>query len=542
MRRLQLGLVVAEMASRERGPSNGVLGAAQPGAPEGIARLVKARDRTDAAFDALQKALSDTVVARPAVAGLVKQARERLQLARADVDTTAAKPLAQRQAGDVSQAVANMFAVIDALEQPTAMLLNEALSAYPAVGDPLTAARLAAELREYAGQLGSQFTVALTTRQPLRDVERVAIERLRGRIEQLHKLLAIRTQGHQERPSVQMAMTAMQSRYFQTAIPLVESLVQIGTAGGQYGIDTATFAARYVPDMDSIVDLRNVLMDTALSHAAQEQSRAQTALAIVLALCALTVATLVLTLWVVRNRVVQRISKITALIVGLAQGDLERTVPTSRSKDEVADMLRAIGVLKEHGLARRQLETERQQLIDQLRDQSNTDFLTDLPNRRGFFSMASLVFANLRRHRLPASLMLLDVDHFKRVNDTHGHAAGDAVLIEVGKRCRALCRAGDVVARYGGEEFLILMPQCDFANAMLRAEALRRDIEAAPVTMPEGQALQITASFGVSPCLDSDGSIEDVIERADDLLYEAKHRGRNQVVGAPGSPPELPQA
>lgn len=127
-------------------------------------------------------------------------------------------------------------------------------------------------------------------------------------------------------------------------------------------------------------------------------------------------------------------------------------------------------------------------------------------------------------------LILLDLDYFKRINDTHGHLAGDAVLKEVVRRLQASLRASDSVGRYGGEEFIVLLPELDIARGRQRIEALQRVVGAEPVQVPDGPAIQVTCSFGVTVAKAGRGqSAESLLKEADAALYQAKANGRNRV-------------
>ena len=140
--------------------------------------------------------------------------------------------------------------------------------------------------------------------------------------------------------------------------------------------------------------------------------------------------------------------------------------------------------------------------------------------------------------------MLVDLDDFKKVNDTHGHPAGDAVLRTVGEVLGAGVRQIDLAARYGGEEFVVLVPESDLAGALQLAKRLRLAISKARVELPNGRMLKVTASVGVAVKADLT-SPEELIAAADDALYEAKRAGKNRVVAAgaePTAPKKKPRA
>lgn len=171
-----------------------------------------------------------------------------------------------------------------------------------------------------------------------------------------------------------------------------------------------------------------------------------------------------------------------------------------------------------------------ERLGDRLLRWSLTDSLTGLPNRRAFFDALDRTLAAGRRRRQPTAVVAIDLDEFKRVNDTAGHVAGDLALVEVARRLAAVSRSEDTTARLGGEEFGLVLPQADLEAATGAAERLRQEIATAPV-VAEGRSFDLTVSIGVAVAADDETSSA-VYARADALLYEAKRLGRNRVVAA----------
>jgi diguanylate cyclase (GGDEF)-like protein len=176
--------------------------------------------------------------------------------------------------------------------------------------------------------------------------------------------------------------------------------------------------------------------------------------------------------------------------------------------------------------------TEQRRLEDQLRILASTDMLTKVFNRRSFFEHAEGVMGAPAAARRPASLILLDIDHFKRINDDYGHHAGDGALVAVANLCRSEARRGDIIARFGGEEFILLLPETPLAQAEQMADALRERIAAERIATAEG-VIALTASLGVAT---HDGETKDtdqLVEKADKALYAAKRAGRNRVMVFP---------
>jgi diguanylate cyclase (GGDEF)-like protein len=160
---------------------------------------------------------------------------------------------------------------------------------------------------------------------------------------------------------------------------------------------------------------------------------------------------------------------------------------------------------------------------------SETDHLTGLYNMRGFAIVADRLFAQSMRYKRPASLLMIDVDNLKQINDVHGHEAGNRLLLLVAKCIEAEMRHTDVLARYGGDEFVALLPETPVDGALDVAERIRQAVESAPLDIG-GKRLATTVSVGLAGFTQDGSSIDTVLARADRALYLAKEQGRNKVV------------
>ncbi|MCP4687496.1 MAG: diguanylate cyclase [Desulfobacterales bacterium] len=157
-----------------------------------------------------------------------------------------------------------------------------------------------------------------------------------------------------------------------------------------------------------------------------------------------------------------------------------------------------------------------------------TDALTGAFNRRYFFKQAENEIRRAKRYDRTLSFLLLDIDHFKKVNDTHGHFAGDEALKALTESCKSSIRDCDIFARHGGEEFSMILPETDEDGAFILAERLRKVIEKMTISH-EGSRFNFTVSIGVASFKSGDKTVEAVMTRADDALYEAKRKGRNRI-------------
>ncbi len=180
--------------------------------------------------------------------------------------------------------------------------------------------------------------------------------------------------------------------------------------------------------------------------------------------------------------------------------------------------------------------TATRQLQEELRLMASTDPLTGLLNRRRFLERAEADFQRSQRYRHELAVVMLDIDHFKAINDSHGHFAGDQALIGMSRACEKLLRNTDILGRWGGEEFVILMPETPLAGAAILAERLREELAQLAVATTAGP-LHFTVSAGVAARGEPDAGITDIMHRADSALYAAKQRGRNriQILTAEGS-------
>jgi two-component system cell cycle response regulator len=196
-------------------------------------------------------------------------------------------------------------------------------------------------------------------------------------------------------------------------------------------------------------------------------------------------------------------------------------------------------------LARVRTQVRRRRYHDRLRERIQTsmsmaftDSLTGLYNRRYLMTHLDRKLMGIAETGKPVSVMLFDVDHFKAVNDTHGHGVGDDVLVKLAEVASDNLRSVDLVARLGGEEFVVVMPESNAATAMQVAERLCAQVAESSIDLPDGTPISVTVSIGVATSETADEMADDLLERADAALYTAKNAGRNrcQLDDAPAAP------
>jgi diguanylate cyclase (GGDEF)-like protein len=174
-------------------------------------------------------------------------------------------------------------------------------------------------------------------------------------------------------------------------------------------------------------------------------------------------------------------------------------------------------------------EIEVRAILAQAHELANTDVLTFLPNRRKILSSLQEEVIRSNRYHTPLAISILDIDHFKKVNDTYGHVAGDQVLRSVAARLRAHIRHPDTIGRYGGEEFLIVLPNSELQAAAEQASRLCQQIRDLHIDVND-QVISVTISVGVAQLQIESETWEQLLHRADEALYRAKELGRNRWV------------
>jgi diguanylate cyclase (GGDEF)-like protein len=234
-----------------------------------------------------------------------------------------------------------------------------------------------------------------------------------------------------------------------------------------------------------------------------------------------------LLLYVFSENLVERIVKLQELSSGIKEGNFSgiELLKIDKPKDEL-DHLR--NNLVDTALTIGKLLSELEEKNRELQELAYCDPLTGLPNRRFFFEHASLIFEEVKRYEKPLSLLVMDIDYFKEINDTYGHDVGDLVLKTFADVLKGIVRKSDICARFSGEEFVVLLPNTDLEGAKVLAERIRTTVAKNPVE--HGSIVIIfTVSIGASQYRKGMQSIDELIKEADIALYRAKEGGRNRV-------------
>lgn len=526
LQQLRLTFELANLVSAERGPANSLLGADSADAQEQrrlAAQLAVARQRVDAATQHLQSVFQTD----PRVVDetpRLHEARRRLQTARAAVDRVAALPRSERSAEEVDHAISSMFAVYDRLQALTSVQISDLAAADREAAIPAMQGQILIDLREHGGRLASNVMAPLAVPGAWREPQVRAAQQTEGRLLELWRLATSHESVFRSEPTLSWHWDMARRQFFGQSLPMVEQLIDDGRRGVSPPWTAAEFTARYVPTLQSLEALRDGYLGVSIARFEHTRNKEAVRLAVLAATALGTLLLLALALRIAHVQILRPLLQAQAQVIQIASDTPGAEQHATHPMAEMQRLFDAIEVL-------RAKSHQRSALTRELRELADTDQLTGLLNRR------SLEERVRRRHAdgsTQAVVILLDVDHFKSINDGQGHAAGDDVLVQVAQLLRSHLRRNDSVARYGGEEFLVLLADGDLASGRQLAESLRVALRGKDIVLSSSDILRVTASFGVAQ-----GTLDPIgwhalVRAADTAMYAAKSLGRDRVQVATG--------
>jgi diguanylate cyclase (GGDEF)-like protein len=524
LERFSIVLDASNAISAERGPANSAMAATDADATERRKILEQSRIATDEAI-ARMAALFET--ADPETRTALDLLADRLENGREKVDLAANLPAAEREPRAIERAILSMFSAADSATALRERIGGQMMADLPNLAGEILLANAAASLREQEGRLGSYVVMALVA--PA-DRDRVFLQRVRGTegvvwslwnttVSMADKLL----------PGIEIAelVQAVRRDYFEGV--LVSAIEDADKHTANNSLSPVDFTAKYVPGMRSSELLRSAVVQHGLASLARQAETARREII----LSALLVIAIVLVLLIVavafRRDLFAPLMRLRDDVLSLARGNHSPPEPRRYAASEVTEIFSGLDVLRQSLAEKQQLEEERGRLNRRLRRLAETDSLTGLLNRRALMNRIDAVFRRADRIGEPLVVALVDIDHFKSVNDTYGHIVGDEVLAGVSRVIKSSLRKGDTLARIGGEEFVIILRRIEIGEVSALLERVRLAVAKTPVG--DDISLGVTASFGVAmrPA-GSQMEWDEMFSLADHRLYIAKDLGRNRVV------------
>ncbi|MRS14027.1 diguanylate cyclase [Enterobacteriaceae bacterium RIT691] len=378
------------------------------------------------------------------------------------------------------------------------------------------------ELRDLTGKLGSTVLIPLLVNRPLTLEEKISITRRRTKMESEWKILAIHGDKTETSQRFDQELLITRHNFINRGLDLINYIQSRSLTNQPYTLSVEDFAIRYHNSLFTFNDLLGLYIDNLSKSYSQKKYDALQHLILTLSTLVIVLCLALASVIYIQKRILQPLWLLNKKARAIADNDSPSS-PVDEGYCEIQTLQETLNALE--------INFDAQQArSESLRQKAEHDALTSVLNRHGFESAARKLIGQARIDS-PAWLALLDIDHFKNINDTWGHPVGDKVLAQLGHELLQSVESGDVVARIGGEEFAILFCEGDPKRVAARVSALQNACWRIRVNPEENATISITASFGLSSAWH--GSLVAMMAEADRALYTAKREGRNRVVGLP---------
>lgn len=522
--RFETALQSAWLVSAERGPANNLMGASVPDARL-VEGLTTARKATDDKLSELERSFTDDIKTQPELAASLAETRQRLRQSRELVDQVVALPPDVRNHGPMSNAISSMFKAADSVNMLRGRAARAIIKVTPDVAIDIALTGTAGIMRDRIGRLGSYVIMSLNANRQEKLGYRAKFDTEMQGLMSLKASLINYTAAYLSTPQLDGALRDLETYYFGQALRYAQNTIVMAQPSAQPS--ALEFSRNYIAGMRSSDTLRDLILSETRARIEKRKQEALIYGATSLLLAGIAVLVLLRLTSVYKTALFRPMQSVQAQIAAIAAGDLSEGKHADKVAPEVKKMFEELDFLREQLRQKGEMEKQQRALAEQLRTLSETDALTGVFNRRALEkAVRALLTGDEQYHAL--GVMIIDIDHFKSINDRHGHAMGDLALQKTANLLRSALRKGDILARYGGEEFVVVLQDVSHATATATADRLRRLIEAQ--TIDEQSGLSLTASFGVVwQEVRAITSWEELIAIADDRLYEAKRAGRNRV-------------
>ena len=512
----------------ERAPAN-VLIAAQSAEPGKVAALEQARAETDRLLALVQDSLSSLGEGQDEALSALNYVRASLAVGRQLVDIFVQCDPPRRRSDDFRTAMEEMFTTATTAQSLRDSFGQDVIRAAPEISTEVFLMFAVGGLRDQAGRLGT-YVAAAQREGGRRSGTLGELQMTVGRIHSNNRILQILTHALPRGNTIAERLDEVQRRYFAEGLGF--ALDAANRAGTERDVGGTEFAVSYLAALEAIDGLRVAIGSSARERLAEIGAAAFDRAAIASTLTALVCVILVATILLFRRALFTPLGRAREQAIAIARGDLSEPTAGIPVAGEVGDMLAGLHAIRDDQRWRRELEEQQAEMARRLKLLSETDALTGLLNRRAVEDVAMRLLGQADLTEEGIGIILFDVDRFKAINDTFGHAAGDEVLRSLARAVSQLLRPQDTLARFGGEEFLILLP----GVALEEAESMARTLcDGLPALVRRPDLGPVTASFGVASRDPRSGIAWDtLVASADRRLYAAKKAGRNCVLGRDG--------
>lgn len=524
--RFHVALHAAAAISRERGPANSLMGAPDEQQPQFIAALTNSRQETDRDLASIETHFRTEIDGSADMRTAFIALKSQLQTGRSAVDAVAAIPYDQRSGARIAEAIRAMFRAADRAQDYRDIAGRSIIALAPETSAEVILTSLAGTLRERAGRVGSYVVMMATSQGDARQRYREAFDAELSRLREVNTILKTYTPVALQSPGIAQLLDQVMVNYFSGSLLYAQRVAFEMNSGNPPA--PAEFSQKYVPGLTSTEKLREEIENSALNSLEAMRQKAFNTMLVAILLAGTAISVMLGLVYVLGRSIFRPMLAAIRQIDDIAAGNLLQPPPMRHAGSEAREMFQRLDLLREQQRFKRHLEMERKSMTEELRRLSQTDALTGLLNRRALGEAMGELLTVPGADFDGIAIIMFDIDHFKQINDRHGHAVGDLVLQRTAQILSPYLRAQDLFARYGGEEFLIVL--VDVTEPFAHATAQRLCDTLSQAVISEEYKLNVTASFGVD--WRSQGAFEhweELAVVADRRLYQAKRNGRNMV-------------
>jgi len=515
---LQEVAILANKISKERAPANKVLSSTSEEIHQRQQELEIYRKEVDQQFEHTAKVLQQ--VGFPHLSQRLESAvRPSLEQGRLQIDSYAKIPWEQRNAQALDQAIAAMFKAWDSCRTilKGVVIASNTTSTSTSQNNFISQILFLSDLRDQAGRAASTIMAYVTFDQPIPAANLTRAMQVQYRIHYLWDLIGTLQPEEDKTEEFNRLHNAVDTVFIQKGLPIVSSLVEESVQQVPYHLTGTELTNAMVDKFATVVDLQSYLLEYSNQVAEREKSSHLQQLLWTVLLSFVSLGAAIATMIFARKSVFQPLIEARQILFTLSEnGDTKALSSNAHTKSE--SLFTAIQRLQ-------QMLQQRDALEFRLKNIAHSDPLTGLANR---FALEEYIrfMENQPGQLSQTCLMIIDIDHFKQVNDQYGHIIGDQVIQLVAERLQANVRATDLLVRYGGDEFLVLIENIQMQQALIVADKIRAEVAERHIVTVAGDEIQISVSIGVAIGAMSWMAL---FSNADDALFAAKAKGRNAV-------------
>lgn len=518
---LQAVADLANKISRERAPANKVMSSNEQDFAKHVLELKKYRVSVDEQMQRTLKVLKDSSLPNLNLS-LFIQLEQALAQGRQQVDAYAALPREQRNAEAMDQAILKMFNAWEYSHDVLKHVIAVSEGKDTAISNFYTQILLLADLRDQAGRAASNVMAHVTFAEPIPETNLARSLQTRKQVMYLWDLIDTLQSERDKTEEFKALHQAVYNEFLSKGLLIVERLMNESIYHRPYYLTGTQLTEAIVDKFSTVVELQNYLLKYSVEKATIEKHRAQNVLLVTMSISLISIIAALFTMVYASKRVFSPLIQAREILFDLSNSSIRPNAVDS--KDQPANMhslFTAIQQLK-------QMLQQRDALEFRLKNIAHLDSLTGVANRYALDEYIKLL-ENQPTQFTETCLMIIDIDHFKQVNDVYGHLMGDQVIQFVAEKLKDNIRTSDLLVRYGGDEFIVLIENISIDRALKIADKIRYEIfEAESIDAVRYPNLKVSISAGVALGATSWVAL---LEKADRALFQAKEQGKNKVAG-----------